>query len=179
MKNFEKYRNTILVISMVVLVILVGSLLFINLTGGDSGSLSKGGNLQKTDLANLNYPNQGRGFLACNEQVCPGSKADSELIEFSFPVKSVRNAFIAIADTDPKVRMRELDIMNRQYDMTVKTRGKTFPDLLTVKFILVENNPSKTYVAIYSRAIIGDPTPAKDIARVKKILERVTASLAN
>ncbi|WND02871.1 hypothetical protein QGN29_00655 [Temperatibacter marinus] len=172
--NFDKYRNLVLGASLFVMAILVGSLLFLNMSGGDVTGLSREGSLQKTDLAGLNYPADKPGFLACDEQVCPGSVADAPLMAFEAPSKAVRDALVNLIDSNPRLDIRHLDFVDNQYDITVKVKGKTFPDLLTVKIVEVANNPNRTYVAFYSRTIVGSPSSADDMERVLDLRRSIT-----
>lgn len=177
-KQFDKYRNFLLGASLLVMVVLIGSLLYLNMGGQALGGLSKSGSLEATDLKTLDYPNRNPGHLACDPVYCPGSVADRPLITFPATEKQLRDALVNMVDTNPRLDFRSLDIMQLLFDVTVRTRGKTFPDLVTIQIVSNPQDPSKAMMAIYSRSVIGSPDPVKDAERVqdwiKQLSEKVT-----
>ncbi len=171
----DKFRNISLGISFLLFVLLVGVILLIKTGSGELiGISSKDGQLRQTDITNLNHQPGIKGYLACLPSICTGSIPDRPALVYNVEVRRLRKAVSNITDHSPLMKVIHLDLANGQFDITVKTKGKSFPDLVTIKII-----PSDTgaLVVFYSRAVIGDPTPSIDADRFDKWQREITAQL--
>jgi uncharacterized protein (DUF1499 family) len=75
----------------------------------------------------------------------------------------------------PRLQVLRRDVTNRQIDYVQRTPLLRFPDLITVRFVPIDDTHST--VAIYSRSVWGKGDMGVNRARVQEWLARVQAKL--
>ena len=110
------------------------------------------GNVPEVDfrtLARRDTPNQ---YLMCTNDLCTAYIDDLPPV-YAATVAEVREAWEAILARQPRVRELRRDQDATQIDYVQRSRILRFPDLITIRFIALDDR--RTTIAIYSRSIYG------------------------
>ncbi|MEZ5833881.1 MAG: DUF1499 domain-containing protein [Dongiaceae bacterium] len=94
-------------------------------------------------------PNQ---YLLCPAKLC-SAEADGTAPVFDLPIDQLQSAWSQMIADQPHVQLLRRDITNMQIDYVQRSRLLHFPDLITVRFVPVDDTHST--LAIYSRSIYG------------------------
>jgi uncharacterized protein (DUF1499 family) len=122
--------------------------------------------LERTDV-----PNQ---YLLCPKGMC-AAQTDGEPPVFDVKVEQLQVAWDEMLAEQPRVQLLRRDVTNMQIDYVQRTRLLRFPDLVTVRFVPVDD--SHATVAIYSRSIYGAGDFGVNRKRVEEWLARLQAHL--
>lgn len=116
-------------------------------------------------------PNQ---FLMCPPGLC-GTAADAESPVFDVPAELLRARWQAVVAAEPRVTRLTKQADGAQLDYVQRSARFRFPDIVTVRFIAV--SPSRSTLAVYSRAVYGRRDFGVNRARVETWLTLVRAGL--
>ncbi len=116
-------------------------------------------------------PNQ---FLMCPPVLC-GGEAHAESPVFEVPVDRLRARWEAVAAAQPRVTPLAGEPGGNQFDYVQRSARFRFPDIVTVRFIAV--SPSRSSLAVYSRAIYGRRDFGVNQARIEAWLAELRQGL--
>ena len=114
-------------------------------------------------------PNQ---YLLCPKGMCQ-AETDGEAPVFDMPVEQLQVAWDEMLAEQPRLQVLRRDVTNVQIDYVQRSRLLRFPDLITVRFVPIDETHST--VAIYSRSVYGEGDMGVNRARVEEWLARVKA----
>lgn len=117
-------------------------------------------------------PNQ---YLVCPPGLCSAT-AHAVSPEFDRPVEEVRDAWLALAESEPNVELLESDRDLEQYEFEALTPLVNFPDTVTVRFLPLGDGRST--LAIYSRSHYGQSDLGANRKRIKRWLASLEERLA-
>ncbi len=112
-------------------------------------------------------PNQ---YLLCPESVC-STQTEGVAPVFNVAVTKLQAAWDKMIAEQPRVQVLRRDITNQQIDYVQRTRLLRFPDLVTVRFLPVDDTHAT--IAIYSRSIYGEGDFGVNRARVEEWLAKL------
>jgi uncharacterized protein (DUF1499 family) len=130
------------------------------------------GEVPAIDFASLErgpYPNQ---YLVCPAGMC-AAETDGAAPVFAVPVARLQAAWEAMVAQQPRVQLLRRELTNQQIDYVQRSRLLRFPDLVTVRFVPVDDGHST--VAIYSRSVYGRGDMGVNRARVEEWLAKLKA----
>ncbi|WP_119301068.1 DUF1499 domain-containing protein [Dongia deserti] len=116
-------------------------------------------------------PNQ---FLLCPTSLC-STRTDGAAPVFNVTVPKLQAEWDAMIAEQPRVQVLRRDLTNMQIDYVQRSRFLRFPDLITVRFLPVDDTHST--LAIYSRSLYGKGDFGVNRARVEEWLARLKARL--
>jgi uncharacterized protein (DUF1499 family) len=116
-------------------------------------------------------PNQ---YLLCPKGMC-STETDGEAPVFDVPLEQLQVAWDEMLAEQPRLQVLRRDVTNVQIDYVQRTRLLRFPDLITVRFVPIDDGHST--VAIYSRSVWGKGDMGVNRIRVEEWLARVRARL--
>ena len=122
------------------------------LEGSTLESVFKVGDVPVVDFATLqrdSIPNQ---YLLCPATLCT-TQTDGAAPVFDMPVEKLQAAWDAMIAEQPRVQVFRRDITNMQVDYVQRSRLLRFPDLVTVRFLPMDD--AHATLAIYSRSVYG------------------------
>jgi uncharacterized protein (DUF1499 family) len=132
------------------------------------------GEVPVIDFATLErgpVPNQ---YLLCPPSVC-STQADGVAPVYGVPVAKLQAVWDQMIAEQPRVQVLRRDITNQQIDYVQRTRLLRFPDLITVRFLPVDDTHAT--LAIYSRSVYGQGDFGVNRARVEEWLARLKARI--
>jgi uncharacterized protein (DUF1499 family) len=116
-------------------------------------------------------PNQD---LLCPAAMCT-TQTDGVAPVYNVPVTKLQVAWDQMLAEQPRVEVQRRDITNMQIDYVQRSRLLRFPDLITVRFVPVDDTHST--LAIYSRSVYGKGDLGVNRARVEEWLARLKSRL--
>jgi uncharacterized protein (DUF1499 family) len=116
-------------------------------------------------------PNQ---YLLCPKAMCT-TQTDGEAPVFDVPIEQLQVAWDEMQAEQPRLQVLRRDVTNVQIDYVQRSRLLRFPDLITVRFVPIDDAHST--VAIYSRSVYGKGDMGINRIRVEEWLARVKARL--
>ena len=116
-------------------------------------------------------PNQ---YLLCPKGMCT-AQTDGEAPVFDVPVEQLQVAWDQMLAEQPRLQVLRREVTNVQIDYVQRTRLLRFPDLITVRFVPIDDAHST--LAIYSRSVWGKGDMGVNRIRVEEWLARVKARL--
>jgi uncharacterized protein (DUF1499 family) len=116
-------------------------------------------------------PNQ---YLLCPKGMCT-AETDGEAPVFDVPVEQLRVAWDEMLAEQPRLEVLRRDVTNTQIDYVQRTRLLRFPDLVTVRFVPVDDTHST--LAIFSRSVWGKGDMGVNRKRVEEWLARLQAKI--
>ncbi len=124
----------------------------------------------KTEFSTLKAPNKPNWFLLCDENICQNTKPNGQPPIFELSANDLKGRFekFILENSNAKVRMDESD----QIEILDRTSLLRWPDIISVKFVKLENDKSTLY--IYSRSIYGHSDLGANQARVTRWLQAIS-----
>lgn len=116
-------------------------------------------------------PNQ---YLLCPKGMCE-AQTDGEAPVFGVPAEQLRAAWEEMLAEQPRLQALRRDVTNIQIDYVQRTRLLRFPDLITVRFVPIDETHAT--VAIYSRSVWGKNDMGVNRRRVEEWLARLKAKV--
>jgi uncharacterized protein (DUF1499 family) len=116
-------------------------------------------------------PNQ---YLLCPTSVC-STQTDGAAPVYDVPVTKLQAAWDEMIAEEPRVQVLRRDITNQQIDYVQRTRLLRFPDLVTVRFVPVDDTHAT--LVIYSRSVYGEGDFGVNRARVEEWLAKLKARI--
>jgi uncharacterized protein (DUF1499 family) len=126
------------------------------------------GDVEPVDFTALEPSQNPNWFLVCPPRLC-GTSANADSPIFDVPVDRLRSRWLEVVAAQPRVVPLVENGGGLQLDYVQRSARFRFPDIVTVRFIIIP--PSRSTLALYSRAVYG-----KDDLGVNR--ERIEAWLA-
>lgn len=130
------------------------------------------GDVPVVDFATLQRAPAPNQYLLCPKDMC-AAEADGAAPVFNMTSDQLKIAWEELLAEAPRVRVLRRDVTNKQIDYVQRTRLMHFPDLITVRFIPVDDTHAT--MAIYSRSIYGKGDMGVNRARVEGWLAQLKA----
>lgn len=130
------------------------------------------GDVPVVDFATLQrtaVPNQ---YLLCPKDMCT-TETDGAAPVFDLPVEQLQAAWDAMIAEQPRVQVLRRDVTGVQIDYVQRSRMLRFPDLITVRFVAVDDTHAT--LAIYSRSKYGAGDFGVNRARIEEWLAKLKA----
>jgi uncharacterized protein (DUF1499 family) len=112
-------------------------------------------------------PNQ---YLLCPAALCR-TQTDGEAPVFDVSVSKLRAEWDELIADQPRVQVLRRDLTNEQIDYVQRSRLLRFPDIITVRFLPIDDTHAT--LAIYSRSVYGKGDMGVNRARVEEWLARL------
>lgn len=132
------------------------------------------GEVPVTDFATLERGPDANQYLLCPKGMCT-AESDGEAPVFDVPVEQLQVAWDEMLAEQPRLQVLRRDVTNIQIDYVQRSRLLRFPDLVTVRFVPIDDMHST--VAIYSRSVYGKDDMGVNRIRVEEWLARVKAKV--
>lgn len=132
------------------------------------------GDVPVIDFATLQRDSVPNQYLLCPKAMCT-TQTDGEAPVFDVPVEQLQVAWDEMLAEQPRLLLLRRDVTNTQIDYVQRTRLLRFPDLVTVRFVSIDDTHST--VAIYSRSVWGKGDMGVNRARIEEWLARVKAKV--
>jgi uncharacterized protein (DUF1499 family) len=116
-------------------------------------------------------PNQ---YLLCPKGMC-AAETDGAAPVFDIPIQQLQMAWDQMLAEQPRLQVLRREVTNMQIDYVQRTRFLRFPDLITVRFVPVDDTHST--LAIFSRSVYGKGDMGVNRTRVEEWLARLQAKL--
>ncbi|HNB28017.1 MAG TPA: DUF1499 domain-containing protein [Alphaproteobacteria bacterium] len=122
------------------------------------------GKIPIIDFATLQRADTPNQYLACPNDLCRAYIDDLPPV-YAASVAEVRSAWEAMLQAEPRVVELRRDPQGTQIDYVQRSRLLRFPDLITIRFIPLDDK--RTTLAIYSRSIYGEGDMGVNKARIR------------
>lgn len=132
------------------------------------------GDVPVVDFATLQRDDVPNKYLLCPKGAC-STRTDGEAPVFDVPVERLQVAWGEMLAEQPRLQLLRRDVTNTQIDYVQRTRFLRFPDLVTVRFVPIDEAHST--LAIYSRSVWGRGDMGVNRKRVEEWLARLQAKL--
>jgi hypothetical protein len=130
------------------------------------------GDVPVIDFATLQRDSVPNQYLLCPKGMCQ-AETDGEAPVFDVPVEQLQVAWDEMLAEQPRFQVLRRDVTNIQIDYVQRSRLLRFPDLITVRFVPIDDTHST--LAIYSRSVWGKGDMGVNRARVEEWLARLKA----
>lgn len=155
----------------VVLVVIAGGLIWEGRTLERVFSIGRPPVIDFATLVRADTPNQ---YLMCPSNLC-AAFIDDLPPDYAASVTEVRMAWEAMLKSEPRVKELRRDNSGTQIDYVQRSRLMRFPDLITIRFIKLDEQ--KTTIAIYSRSIYGEGDMGVNRERTRAWVARLNTML--
>ena len=132
------------------------------------------GEVPVIDFATLQRGPDPNQYLLCPKGMC-AAETDGEAPVFDVPVEQLQVAWDEMLAEQPRLQVLRREVTNVQIDYVQRTRLLRFPDLITVRFVPVDDTHST--LAIYSRSVWGKGDMGVNRVRVEEWLARLKAKV--
>jgi hypothetical protein len=132
------------------------------------------GEVPVIDFATLQRGPDANQYLLCPKGMC-STATDGEAPVFDVPVERLQVAWDEMLAEQPRLEVQRRDVTNVQIDYVQRSRLLRFPDLITVRFVPIDD--AHATVAIYSRSVWGKGDMGVNRARVEEWLARLKAKV--
>jgi hypothetical protein len=132
------------------------------------------GEVPVVDFATLQRDSVPNQYLLCPKGMCQ-AETDGEAPVFDVPIEQLQVAWDEMLAEQPRIEVQRRDVTNIQIDYVQRSRLLRFPDLITVRFVPIDDAHST--VAIYSRSVYGKGDMGVNRTRVEEWLARLKARL--
>lgn len=150
-----------------------GALLaFTPLGAAPLAALFRVGEVAPVDFAALEPSASPNWYLVCPAGMCAAAQASAP--EFPWPVAELKGRFEALVRARPRVETLRVSDDGLQMDLVQRSARMRFPDLVTVRFIALDE--ARSTLAVYSRAIYGRSDFGVNRARVEAWLAALAAA---
>lgn len=122
------------------------------------------GKIPIIDFATLQRADTPNQYLTCPNNLCPAYIDDLPPV-YAASVAEVRSAWEAMLQAEPRVTELRRSADGTQIDYVQRSRLLKFPDLITIRFIALDEK--RTTLAIYSRSIYGEGDMGVNKARIR------------
>jgi hypothetical protein len=116
-------------------------------------------------------PNQ---YLLCPKGMCT-AETDGEAPVFDVPIEQLQVAWDEMLAEQPRLQVLRREVTNMQIDYVQRSRLLRFPDLVTVRFVPIDDAHST--LAIFSRSVYGKGDMGVNRIRVEEWLARLKAKV--
>ncbi|HEU4826191.1 MAG TPA: DUF1499 domain-containing protein [Dongiaceae bacterium] len=132
------------------------------------------GDVPVVDFATLQRAPTPNQYLLCPTDLCT-TQTDGAAPVFDLPVERLQAAWEQMIAEQPRVELLRRDVANLQLDYVQRTRLLRFPDLVTVRFIPIDD--AHATLAIYSRSKYGKGDMGVNHARIDDWLAKLKARI--
>jgi len=132
------------------------------------------GDVPVVDFATLQRGPDPNQYLLCPKGMC-GAETDGEAPVFDVPIQQLQVAWDEMLAEQPRLQVLRRDVTNTQIDYVQRSRLLRFPDLITVRFVSIDD--AHATVAIYSRSVYGKGDMGVNRMRVEEWLARLKAKV--
>jgi uncharacterized protein (DUF1499 family) len=132
------------------------------------------GDVPVVDFATLQRAPTPNQYLLCPTDLCT-TQTDGVAPVFDLSAEQLQAAWEQMIAEQPRVELLRRDITNVQIDYVQRTRLLRFPDLVTVRFIPIDDTHAT--LAIYSRSIYGKGDLGVNHARIDDWLAKLKARI--
>ena len=132
------------------------------------------GDVPVIDFATLERGTAPNQYLLCPASVC-STQTDGVAPVYEVPVTKLQAVWDEMIVEEPRVQVLRRDITNQQIDYVQRTRLLRFPDLVTVRFVPLDDTHAT--LAIYSRSVYGEGDFGVNRARVEEWLAKLKARI--
>jgi uncharacterized protein (DUF1499 family) len=167
----RRFLRSLLII-VVGIVIAVAALIW---EGTTLESMLDVGDVPLIDFATLQRGPDANQYLLCPKGMC-SAQTDGEAPVFDIPIEQLQVAWDGMLAEQPRLQVLRRDVTNRQIDYVQRTRLLRFPDLITVRFVPIDDTHST--LAIYSRSVWGKGDMGVNRKRVEEWLARLQAKVS-
>jgi uncharacterized protein (DUF1499 family) len=126
------------------------------------------------DFSTLERGQTPNRYLLCPTSVC-STQTDGVAPVYDVPVAKLQAAWDEMIIEEPRVQVLRRDITNQQIDYVQRSRLLRFPDLVTVRFVPLDDTHAT--LAIYSRSVYGEGDFGVNRARVEEWLAKLKARI--
>lgn len=142
--------------------------------GGTLENLWKIKEVPVVDFASLQRAPTPNQYLLCPAGMCT-TETDGVAPIFDLPAPELQGAWEQMIAEEPRVQEAGRDLAFMQVDYVQRSRLLRFPDLITVRFVPVDDTHAT--LAIYSRSIYGQGDMGVNRARVEEWLAKLKAKV--
>lgn len=132
------------------------------------------GNVPVIDFASLQRTSTPNQYLLCPAGMCT-AETDGAAPVFDLPADQLQGAWELMIADQPRVQEVHRDLTLTQVDYVQRSRLFRFPDVITVRFVPVDDTHST--LAIYSRSIYGKGDMGVNRARIDDWLAKLKAKV--
>jgi uncharacterized protein (DUF1499 family) len=132
------------------------------------------GDVPVVDFATLQRAPTPNQYLLCPTDLCT-TQTDGVAPVFDRSAEQLRVAWEQMIAEQPRVELLRRDIANVQIDYVQRSRLLRFPDLVTVRFIPIDDTHAT--LAIYSRSIYGKGDLGVNRTRIDDWLAKLKARI--
>jgi uncharacterized protein (DUF1499 family) len=132
------------------------------------------GDVPVIDFATLERGTAPNRYLLCPASVC-STQTDGVAPVYEVPVTKLQAVWDEMIVEEPRVQVLRRDITNQQIDYVQRTRLLRFPDIVTVRFVPLDDTHAT--LAIYSRSVYGEGDFGVNRARVEEWLAKLKARI--
>ena len=140
--------------------------------GGTLEQIFAVGDVPAVDFASLKRgptPNQ---YLLCPPNMCT-AETDGAAPVFDLPADQLQVAWDQMIAEQPRTQVLRRELANMEIDYVQRSRLMRFPDIITVRFIPVDDTHST--LAVYSRSVYGKGDMGVNHARIDDWLAKLKA----
>jgi hypothetical protein len=112
-------------------------------------------------------------FLLCPAGLCLEDAPDRTSPEFTATASELQRRLIAYVDSRPEIRLRDMNLAERQFYFVEQTGSMRFPDIIVVRLIDLDINLAT--LAIYSLSPFDNDLPGANQRRVERWLQNIEA----
>ena len=124
------------------------------------------------DFQNLTLSSWKRNqFLVCPDGYC-SAKPHMVSPNFELPVEALKKRWMIMIAAQPRMETRQADDEAMQYEFIQRTKYIRFPDIITVRFIPLEQ--ARSTLAVFSRSRYGRRDFGVNKNRVRSWLDALT-----
>ncbi len=163
-----------LFIAVLVVTVVAAVLLFTPLGERPFTALFTVDDVETVDFADLKLTDKPNQFLMCPPRLCNADPHADSLV-FDVSVDQLRERWREVVAAQPRVELLAEDEDGQQFDYVQRSARFRFPDIITVRFISVP--PSKSTLAIYSRAVYGKSDFGMNRKRIEAWLKNLREGL--
>jgi uncharacterized protein (DUF1499 family) len=132
------------------------------------------GDVPVVDFATLQRGPDPNQYLLCPKGTC-AAQTDGEAPVFDVRVEQLQVAWDEMLAEQPRLQVLRREVTNVQIDYVQRSRLLRFPDLVTVRFVPIDDTHST--LAIYSRSVYGKGDMGVNRIRVEEWLARLKAKV--
>lgn len=130
------------------------------------------GDVPVVDFATLQRAPAPNQYLLCPKGTC-AAETDGAAPVYNMTSDQLKVAWDELLAEERRVRVLRRDVTNRQIDYVQRTRVLHFPDLITVRFVPVDDTHAT--MEIYSRSVYGKGDLGVNRARIEEWLAKLKA----
>ncbi len=130
------------------------------------------GDVPVVDFATLQRAPAPNQYLLCPKGMCV-TETDGAAPVFDMTSEQLQVAWDEMLAEEPRVQVLRREVSNKQVDYVQRTRLLHFPDIITVRFVPVDDAHST--LAIYSRSVYGKGDFGVNRERIEHWLAKLKA----